>query len=228
MNTEQLSVRSRPAGHLQPRAGLALSLDCPFPRVGRGTVLANRVLDVVGATLLLAVLAIPMMLIALVIRLTSRGPALYFQQRSGLNGTPFVMFKFRTMRVDAEDKTGPVWARQGDPRRTLVGIALRRLSLDELPQLFNVLRGEMSLVGPRPERPFFVKDFSQRIPGYNERLRVLPGITGWAQINGWRGDSSIEKRLDCDLYYIRHQSLLFNLRILLWTPLRVLVAQNGC
>jgi lipopolysaccharide/colanic/teichoic acid biosynthesis glycosyltransferase len=203
-------------------------MDCPYPEVGRGTVLANRLLDVIGATLLLCVLAVPMFLIAAVIRLTSRGPALYFQERSGLNGKPFVMFKFRTMRVDAEEKTGPVWARRGDPRRTLVGIALRRLSLDELPQLFNVLRGEMSLVGPRPERPFFVKDFSQRIPGYNERLRVLPGITGWAQINGWRGDSSIEKRLDCDLYYIRNQSYLFNLRILLWTPLRVLVAQNGC
>jgi lipopolysaccharide/colanic/teichoic acid biosynthesis glycosyltransferase len=105
---------------------------------------------------------------------------------------------------------------------------LRRYSLDELPQLFNVLLGDMSLVGPRPERPYFVQEFLQTVPHYGERLEVLPGITGWAQINGWRGDSSLEKRLECDLYYIKNWSLLFNLRILLATPLRVLVEQHVC
>jgi lipopolysaccharide/colanic/teichoic acid biosynthesis glycosyltransferase len=132
------------------------------------------------------------------------------------------------MRVDAEAETGPVWATRSDPRRTVIGIVLRRFCLDELPQLFNVLRGEMSLVGPRPERPYFVQAFSQKLPGYNQRHQVLPGITGWAQINGWRGHSSIEERLEFDLFYIRNRSVLFDLRILLLTPFRVLVEKNGC
>jgi lipopolysaccharide/colanic/teichoic acid biosynthesis glycosyltransferase len=132
------------------------------------------------------------------------------------------------MRVDAETQSGPVWSKLGDPRRTGIGIILRRYSLDELPQLVNVLRGEMSLVGPRPERPSFVQSFSQRIPTYNRRHQVVPGITGWAQINGWRGDTSIEKRLEFDLYYIRNWSVLFNIWILLLTPFAVLVEQNEC
>jgi lipopolysaccharide/colanic/teichoic acid biosynthesis glycosyltransferase len=127
------------------------------------------------------------------------------------------------MRVDAEDETGPVWSKPGDPRCTTVGFLLRRFCLDELPQLFNVLRGEMSLVGPRPERPCFVQEFAGRLPGYQQRHQVLPGITGWAQINGWRGDTSIEKRLEFDLYYVQHWSVPFNLRIMLFTPYRVLV-----
>ena len=115
-----------------------------------------------------------MLLVALLIRLTSRGPALYLQQRTGLGGKPFTMYKFRTMRVDAEAETGPIWATRDDPRRTTVGIVLRRFSLDELPQLLNVLRGDMSLVGPRPERPYFVEAFSRSIPTYNQRLQMLP------------------------------------------------------
>jgi exopolysaccharide biosynthesis polyprenyl glycosylphosphotransferase len=184
-------------------------------------------LDVALSSVALAVLALPMLVIALLVKFTSRGPALFKQQRVGLGGRPFTMYKFRTMHVDAEALSGPVWATRRDPRCTVVGNVLRRWCLDELPQLLNVLRGEMSLVGPRPERPYFVREFSSKFPAYPLRHQVLPGLTGWAQINGWRGDSSLEKRLEFDLYYVRHWSLWLNLRIMLLTPLRILVDPNG-
>jgi exopolysaccharide biosynthesis polyprenyl glycosylphosphotransferase len=229
MSTDQLSAHPGP-----PHAvgGGARSIGGPAhhasPHPRRAAKLVCRVLDVAIAALLVCLLALPMLVIAALIKLNSRGPAVYRQQRTGLAGKPFVMFKFRTMRIDAEAESGPVWAKHHDPRRTAVGILLRRLSLDELPQLLNVLRGEMSLVGPRPERPYFVEVFSKRIPAYNQRHQMLPGITGWAQVNGWRGDSSIEARLECDLFYVNHWSVWFNLRILLLTPLRVLVDRNAC
>ena len=188
----------------------------------------SRVCDVTFASVALLLLGLPMLLVGLIIRMTSRGPVLYRQMRIGLNGRPFVILKFRTMRVDAEERTGPIWARPGDPRCTFFGKMLRRLSIDELPQLINVIRGEMSLVGPRPERPFFVRNFSRELPHYPERHRVLPGITGWAQVNGWRGDTPIDKRLAADLDYIRNWSLTFNLRILAITPFRVLFGKNAC
>jgi len=128
--------------------------------------------------------------------------------------------KFRTMRADAEADTGPVWAQPDDDRRTALGALLRRWNLDELPQLVNVLRGEMSLVGPRPERPVFVDDFRRRIPGYMLRHKVKAGITGWAQVNGWPGDTSLEKRIEYDLYYIERWSLLFDVKILAQTLYR--------
>jgi len=181
----------------------------------------NRVLkrgfDLVFGALALAG-ALPVMLaVALAVRLTSRGPVLYRQERMGLDGRRFAMLKFRTMRLDAEAEAGPQWARPDDPRRTPVGAVLRRFSLDELPQLVNVLRGEMSLVGPRPERPSFVEEFRRRVPGYMLRHKVKAGITGWAQINGWRGNTSIEKRIEYDLYYIERWSLGFDLAILVRT-----------
>jgi len=164
------------------------------------------------------VFAAPIMLaIAVGLKLTTPGPVLYHQERMGVDGRRFRMLKFRTMRVDAEAETGPVWACPDDPRRTALGVFLRGTSLDELPQLFNVLRGEMSLVGPRPERPSFVEEFRRRVPGYMLRHKVKAGITGWAQINGWRGNTSIEKRIECDLYYIERWSLGFDLKILLQT-----------
>jgi len=128
------------------------------------------------------------------------------------------MLKFRTMPLDAEARTGPVWAGPDDPRRTRLGVFLRRWSLDELPQLWNVLRGEMSLVGPRPERPVFVEEFRRKIPGYMLRHKVKAGITGWAQVNGWRGSTSLEKRIECDLHYIEQWSLALDLKIL-WLTL---------
>jgi Undecaprenyl-phosphate glucose phosphotransferase len=174
------------------------------------------------------VLAAPLMLaIAAAIRATSPGPVLLRQERMGLDGRAFRMLKFRTMRADAEAETGPVWATPDDPRRTRLGAWLRRLSLDELPQLVNVLRGEMSLVGPRPERPVFVEEFRRRFPGYMLRHKVKAGMTGWAQVNGWRGNTSLEKRLEYDLYYIERWSLAFDLKILLLTLWRGFAGKNA-
>jgi Undecaprenyl-phosphate glucose phosphotransferase len=180
----------------------------------------KRTFDVTIGGLCLLLAAVPMAVIALAIRLTSSGPALLRQERMGLDGRRFALLKFRTMRVDAEASTGPVWAHAGDERRTAIGGWLRRLNLDELPQRLNVLRGEMSLVGPRPERPVFVEDFRRRIPGYMLRHKVKAGMTGWAQVNGWRGDTSLEKRIEYDLYYIERWSLAFDVKILVQTLYR--------
>ena len=181
----------------------------------------NRVLKrafdlVIGGSLLVGFLPL-MVLIAIAVKLTSPGSVLLRQIRMGLDGREFRMLKFRTMRADAEVDTGPVWAQADDPRRTPAGAFLRRYSLDELPQLLNVLRGEMSLVGPRPERPVFVEEFRRQVPGYMLRHKVKAGITGWAQINGWRGNTSLEKRIEYDLYYIERWSLGFDLTILVRT-----------
>ena len=153
-------------------------------------------------------------LIAAAIRLEDGGPVTYRQTRMGLDGRPFDILKFRSMRVGAEDASGPVWAGPEDPRCTRVGRLLRRTSLDELPQLVNVLRGEMSLVGPRPERPEFVQEFKEKFPQYMVRHRVRAGMTGWAQVHGWRGNTSLTKRIEYDLYYIENWSIALDLKIL--------------
>jgi Undecaprenyl-phosphate glucose phosphotransferase len=177
----------------------------------------KRIFDLIFGTFIL-VLAFPIIaLIALIVKVTSEGPIFYRQERIGMNSHPFHMLKFRTMKVDAEKETGPVWAQENDPRRTWIGTLLRKNSLDELPQLFNVLKGDMSLVGPRPERPNFVEQFRKRIPSYMLRHKIKAGMTGWAQVNGWRGNTSLEKRIEHDLYYIQHWSIGFDLRILLMT-----------
>jgi exopolysaccharide biosynthesis polyprenyl glycosylphosphotransferase len=155
--------------------------------------------------------------VALAIRLDSRGPTFYKQKRTGLDGTRFNLYKFRSMVADAEEQTGPVWATADDPRRTRVGRFLRRWNLDELPQLINVFRGDMSLVGPRPERPFFVKQFKEQLPRYMARHKVKSGLTGWAQVHGLRGQSSVSDRLAYDLYYIENWSFWFDLKILAMT-----------
>ena len=177
----------------------------------------KRILDLTLGTLILIVVSPIMAAVAVLARLTSRGPLLYRQERIGMDGRPFQMLKFRTMKVDAEKESGPVWAKEKDPRTTASGRILRRTSLDELPQLFNVLKGEMSLVGPRPERPVFVEEFKKRIPSYMLRHKIKSGMTGWAQVNGWRGNTSLEKRIEYDLYYIQHWSIGFDLRILFMT-----------
>jgi Undecaprenyl-phosphate glucose phosphotransferase len=177
----------------------------------------KRAMDLTLGTLGLIVAGPTMLAIAVAIKTTSSGPVFYRQDRMGLDGRRFGMLKFRTMIVDAEAATGPVWTRPDDPRRTWLGAFLRRYSLDELPQLWNVLRGEMSLVGPRPERPSFVESFRRQVPGYMLRHKVKAGITGWAQVNGWRGNTSIEKRIEYDLYYIERWSIAFDLKILVQT-----------
>ena len=186
------------------------------PLYGWNRVL-KRAFDLVGGAAALILAAPVMLAIVVALKLMSPGPVLYRQERMGVDGRRFRMLKFRTMRVDAEVQTGPVWATPDDPRRTWLGGFLRRWSLDELPQLLNVLRGEMSLVGPRPERPSFVEEFRRRVPGYMLRHKMKAGITGWAQINGWRGNTSIERRIECDLYYIERWSLAFDLLILIQT-----------
>jgi exopolysaccharide biosynthesis polyprenyl glycosylphosphotransferase len=188
---------------------------------------AKRATDVIVASLALVLLGPLMALLAAAIKWTSPGPVFYRQTRIGLQGQTFQMLKFRSMRVDAERETGPVWAVRGDGRCTPLGRFMRRTSLDELPQLFNVLVGDMSLVGPRPEREVFVEKFRRQIPGYTQRHRVKAGMTGWAQVNGWRGCSSLRHRVQCDLYYIANWSLGLDLKILALTVLRVIRPRNA-
>jgi lipopolysaccharide/colanic/teichoic acid biosynthesis glycosyltransferase len=165
--------------------------------------------------------------ISLAVKATSKGPIFYGQERMGLDGCTFKMYKFRSMRVDAESSTGAVWAKAGDDRRTPIGSFLRATSLDEIPQFWNVLVGNMSLVGPRPERPVFVSQFRHEISHYMLRHRVKSGVTGWAQVNGWRGNTSLDQRILCDLYYIRHWSYLFDLKILFLTIWKGFVNRNA-
>jgi Undecaprenyl-phosphate glucose phosphotransferase len=176
--------------------------------------LVKRAVDISIAASALAVLSPFLGAIAIAIRLTDKGPIFYRQVRMGLDGRPFEILKFRTMHVGAEDETGPKWATPDDPRRTGLGRFLRRASLDELPQLVNVVKGEMSLVGPRPERPEFVSEFKEKFPQYMLRHRVRAGLTGWAQVHGWRGNTSLTKRIEYDLYYIENWSLSLDLKIL--------------
>lgn len=184
----------------------------------------KRSFDVAVSALLALVFAIPMLVIAGIVLVTSGRPVFYGQERIGRGGKSFRMWKFRTMRFDAEAETGPVWAttQAGDPRRTPAGQSLRRLSLDELPQFWNVLRGDMSLVGPRPERPVFVSEFSDGVPWYRDRLRMRPGITGLAQVQGLRGNTPIEPRVESDNRYIEQWSLLLDIDILIRTVEAVL------
>jgi Undecaprenyl-phosphate glucose phosphotransferase len=196
------------------------------PLQGFNTVV-KRGVDVALSAAALAVLFVPFGLISLLVRLTSSGPVFYKQERMGLDGKSFTVYKFRSMYHDAEAETGPVWAREDDPRRTPVGSWLRRFSLDELPQLWNVLKGEMSLVGPRPERPFFVEQFKQRFPQYMLRHKVKAGMTGWAQVNGWRGNTSIEKRIEYDLYYIENWSVSLDFKIMWLTVLKGLFHKHA-
>lgn len=196
------------------------------PLYGWNSVI-KRATDIVFSSMALVLTCPLMLLTALLIRLESRGSVIYQQQRVGLDEKVFPMLKFRSMYEDAEVKTGPVWTKESDPRRTRVGAVIRRLSLDELPQLFNVLKGEMSLVGPRPERPVFVDDFKKSVPHYMLRLKMKAGLTGWAQVNGLRGNTSLQKRIEYDLYYIKNWSLWFDLRILVMTLWKGMLSRHA-
>jgi len=186
-----------------------------IPLDNMGNAFLKRAMDICGS-LVLILLTSPLMLFAAIgVKLSSPGPILFKQERVGLDKKTFYMYKFRSMRVNAKETTG--WSTNTDPRKTRIGSFLRKFSIDELPQFFNVLKGDMSLVGPRPEVPFYVEQFKEDIPRYMVKHQVRPGITGWAQVNGFRGDTSIQKRIEHDLYYIENWNLFFDLKILLMT-----------
>jgi len=189
--------------------------------------LLKRLFDVGFSAAVLLLVSPLLLLIALLIRLTSRGPVFFMQERIGLNGRPFAMYKFRTMRLAAASESDTRWTTANDSRCTPLGAFLRKTSLDELPQFFNVLKGDMSVVGPRPERPHFVHRFLQEVGRYNNRHCLRVGITGWAQVNGWRGDTSIDKRIEYDLYYLQNWSFLLDLRIIAMTVLSGLIHRNA-
>ncbi|HEY5974636.1 MAG TPA: undecaprenyl-phosphate glucose phosphotransferase [Geobacteraceae bacterium] len=198
-----------------------IPLDDPFNRW------MKRFFDIFVA-LTVIILALPVLIaIAIGIKLTSPGPVLFCQERIGLGNRPFRMLKFRTMRVSDERTASSTWTTQDDDRKTKFGGFLRKSSLDELPQFINVLKGEMSVVGPRPERPFFVDKFRHTIPKYMVKHQVKPGITGWAQVHGWRGDTSITKRIECDIYYIEHWDIILDVKIMFMTVFKGLVNKNA-
>lgn len=187
----------------------------------------KRIFDII-LSLLVVLFTLPLsLLIALAVKLSSRGPVFFVQERVGLNGRVFPMLKFRTMRVGSQEDGDTRWTCANDPRCTVVGSFLRRTNLDELPQFINVLKGDMSIVGPRPERPHFVEKFLQEFDRYNFRHTFKAGITGWAQVNGWRGDTSIAKRVEYDLYYLRNWSLTFDLQIITMTLMRIFNSKNA-
>ncbi len=187
----------------------------------------KRIFDFAFSILILTATLPVSLMIALFIKLSSPGPIFFVQERVGLNGRVFKMFKFRTMNVGSRDEEETGWTCDEDPRRTRVGSFLRKTNLDELPQFLNVLKGDMSIVGPRPERPYFVERFLAEVDRYNSRHMFKAGITGWAQVNGWRGDTSIAKRVEYDLYYLRNWSLTFDLQIITMTALRMFNSKNA-
>jgi len=196
------------------------------PLSGPSTIIKGA-FDVVVALLLLLLLCVPFVIITVLVKLSSKGPVFYKQTRVGMSQKEFTILKFRTMKVDAEAEDNPRWTVPHDKRCTHIGIFLRRTSLDEIPQLFNVVKGQMSLVGPRPEQPFFVREFSEDYRKYMIRHKVKTGITGWAQIHGYRGNSSLRKRLIYDLYYVRNWSFWLDLWILLLTPWHLIKGENA-
>jgi Undecaprenyl-phosphate glucose phosphotransferase len=213
-------------GSIEEFEGLPIITLSGSPMYGWNSVI-KRLCDLLVGVALLILCAPLLGMIALLVKLSSSGPVFYVQERMGFDGKTFRMIKFRTMLVDAEQSTGAVWTQEDDPRRTRLGAVLRRTSLDELPQLWNVVKGDMSLVGPRPERPVFVEEFRRRLPRYMLRHRAKAGMTGWAQVHGWRGNTSLEKRLEHDLYYIQHWSLGLDAKILWLTLWRGFVHKNA-
>lgn len=196
----------------------------PIQGVGR---LMKFLFDFFFSLAVIVFLSPVFLLIAVGVKISSPGPVLYRQQRVSWNGKAFMMYKFRSMPVQVEESSGPVWARSGDDRATKFGAFIRKTSLDELPQFFNVLKGQMSVVGPRPERPVFVEKFKEEIPDYMKKHMVKAGITGWAQVSGWRGSTDLERRIQCDMYYIENWSLWFDIKIVLFTVFKGFVHDNA-
>ncbi|MCI8543385.1 undecaprenyl-phosphate glucose phosphotransferase [Acetatifactor aquisgranensis] len=197
------------------------------PLTNTGNIIIKRITDVAGSVFGIVITSPIMLLSALLIKLTSPGPVIFRQERVGLHNKPFYMYKFRTMEQQAPGEEKKAWTVRNDPRVTTVGKFLRRTSLDELPQLFNILHGDMSLVGPRPERPLFVEKFKEEIPRYMVKHQVRPGLTGWAQVNGLRGDTSIRKRIEYDIYYIENWTIWFDMKIILMTFFTGFINKNA-
>jgi Undecaprenyl-phosphate glucose phosphotransferase len=189
--------------------------------------MVKRLFDIVFSFIAIVVLSPLLLVIACLVKFTSKGPLIFKQERVGLRNEPFMMYKFRTMEVQDESEEKKAWTVRDDPRVTKIGKFLRRTSLDELPQLFNILKGEMSVVGPRPERPFFVEKFKEEIPRYMVKHQVRPGLTGWAQVNGYRGDTSIRRRIECDLYYIENWTFGFDIKIIFLTIFKGFINKNA-
>ncbi|MCI5588285.1 MAG: undecaprenyl-phosphate glucose phosphotransferase, partial [Lachnospiraceae bacterium] len=188
----------------------------------------KRIVDIFGSLTAIIIFSIPMLITAIIVKLTSPGPLIFCQKRIGLHNQEFNMYKFRSMEVQDENEEKKAWTTKNDPRVTPIGKFMRKTNIDELPQLFNVLKGDMSLVGPRPERPYFVNKFKEEIPRYMVKHQVRPGMTGWAQVNGYRGDTSITKRIECDLYYVENWTMSLDFKILFLTFFGRKVNKNAC
>ena len=213
--------------YLEDFGGLAVVNIRRVPLANTANMLIKRFVDIFGAVVAI-VLFSPIMLIAVIgVKTTSKGPLIFKQERVGLHNRPFQMYKFRSMEVQESEDEKKGWTRKNDPRVTKIGRILRKTSIDELPQFFNVLKGDMSLIGPRPERPLFVEKFMEEIPRYMIKHQVRPGITGWAQVNGYRGDTSIRKRIEYDLYYIENWSMALDFRILFLTFFKGFINKNA-
>ena len=197
------------------------------PLTNTFNAIVKRLFDIVSSLTALVILSPFLLIVAIIIKCTSKGPVIFKQERVGLHNKPFNMYKFRTMYVQDTEEEVKAWTTKNDPRVTKVGKFFRRTSIDELPQLFNILKGDMSVVGPRPERPQFVEKFREEIPRYMIKHQVRPGLTGWAQINGFRGDTSIRKRIDYDIYYIENWSFVFDLKIIFLTMFRGFINENA-
>ncbi len=197
------------------------------PLTNTGNIMVKRVMDIVGSLIGILVTSPVMLAVAALVKLTSPGPVIFKQERVGLHNKSFYMYKFRSMEQQPPGEEKKAWTVKNDPRVTGVGKFLRKTSLDELPQLFNILKGDMSLVGPRPERPLFVEKFREEIPRYMVKHQVRPGLTGWAQVNGLRGNTSIRKRIEYDIYYIENWSLGLDIKIILMTFFTGFINKNA-
>lgn len=218
-------IPSRP--YLEDLDGLAVVNIRRVPLTDTVNMALKRLVDIFGALVAIILFSPIMLLAAIGVKATSKGPLIFKQERVGLHNKPFKMYKFRSMEVQPVDDEKKGWTKKNDPRVTKIGKVLRKTSIDELPQFFNVLKGDMSLIGPRPERPLFVEKFKEEIPRYMIKHQVRPGITGWAQVNGYRGDTSIRKRIEYDLYYIENWSMAFDFKILFLTFFKGFINKNA-
>lgn len=213
--------------YVEDLSGLAVVNIRRVPLTNTANMIAKRAMDIFGALMAIIISSPVMLLVAIAVKTTSKGPLIFKQERVGLHNKPFMMYKFRTMEVQPVEEEKLGWTKKHDPRVTKIGRILRKTSLDELPQFFNVLKGDMSMIGPRPERPHFVEKFKEEIPRYMIKHQVRPGITGWAQVNGYRGDTSIRKRIEFDLYYIENWTVGFDLKILFLTFFKGFINKNA-